>query len=188
MSGNLDEQTEMSGRPDAGKRRRDGRAPRNPLKRLASQAGGLRALCAGIEALSGRYSVADLDAFVIRLLHDLPLHFADESDDLLPLLSLRAHRDDDVSHVVETMTANHRDAVIEIRRLRPRVEALRLMGGAPADDPSLGTGLDGLLARLRHHLSLEIAVILPIARLRLTEDDLRHMAAGMAARRKAAGI
>ena len=36
---------------------------------------------------------------------------------------------------------------------------------------------------IRHHLTLENAIVLPLARIRLTADDLRNLAQRMSARR-----
>ena len=75
----------MTDEPASDGRRQRSAAPFGPLEVVAAQAEALRALCIRMEALAVAWAQADLDAVATGLRHDLPLHFLDESEDLLGL-------------------------------------------------------------------------------------------------------
>lgn len=111
----------------------------------------------------------------------LIVHLNDTADDLFPLLVQRCTAEDAIDTALARIGADR----AEILRLLPGVRA------ALADSLAAGTALPpaarALLTRftgqVRRHLVAENAILLPIARARLTGADLARLAAGMAARR-----
>lgn len=110
-------------------------------------------------------------------------HVIDEEEDLFPLLRRRAEADDRIEEVLGELSQEH---------AADKQDADRIMDGlAQALQADDGTALDedfrALLHRFaaneRRHLIVENAIVMPLARARLTKDDLRSLGRRMAARR-----
>lgn len=135
--------------------------------------------------------VAVADAFdgerVTRMLeflhHELALHVIDEEEDLFPLLRRRALPEDEVEPVLGELSAEHQTDMTQAQTLRTHLEACLRDRKAPALEPALRKIMQDFATRALRHLALENAVVLPIARLRLTPDDLVAMGRRLAARR-----
>jgi hemerythrin-like domain-containing protein len=157
-----------------------------PLSWLAAEHQRCRRVCALIEevAVSSdilRQEMAQTQAY-LRI--DLPLHTDDEDKDLFPLLHRRCAPEDEVGRVLRALAAEHRRdlaAMIEISDLLD--EAVRL-DRPVADSPTDQRLLRDFAVRQGNHIALENAVVLPIARLRLSQDDLDGLSQGMARRRE----
>lgn len=115
------------------------------------------------------------------LADELPLHFADEEEDLFPLLRQRCEPEDDIERVLARLFADHGHAGLETPGL---VGLLRRVAEGEAalasEDRAL---LTGYATHSRRHLILENAIILPLARARLTRRDLDRMRLAMLHRR-----
>jgi hypothetical protein len=112
----------------------------------------------------------------------LPLHIADEEEDLLPLLAKRCNRGDNFAEIAVTLRENH-----EGERLLGQavaVELQRLIDQLPFARPVRFFGDSIRLYRtIRRHLAWETAMLIPLACLRLREPDLLYLANKMARRR-----
>jgi len=117
------------------------------------------------------------------LRQDLAVHIIDEEQDLFPLLRRRAEPEDAVEHVLGRLSVEHKADAEQARQLRACLEACLAARRAPGMDPSARKALQAFAAQELHHLALENAVVLPIARLRLTPKDLEGMSRRLAARR-----
>jgi iron-sulfur cluster repair protein YtfE (RIC family) len=105
---------------------------------------------------------------LINLCRDLPLHFADEELSLLPRLRARARPEDEIETLIERLEAEHRTSQAALADL---VAALICLADGALPAPEDRSALRALAQAHRRHLTLENAVLLPLARGRLTIPD-----------------
>lgn len=114
---------------------------------------------------------------------DFGLHFLDEEEDLFPLLRRRAEAEDRIEEVLDELCREH---------AADRQDAAAIVVGfSKASGTSRRRWLTRTFRNLVHrfaanerrHLIVENAIVLPLARVRLTVDDLRNLGLRMAARR-----
>lgn len=146
-----------------------------------------RDMCKVLQSLakqktSAEAAVQSAELVLECLTHDLPLHIADEEKDLFPYLKKRAKPKDNVDNLLRLLSMEHeRDhqlvtAVVAGLEKMPR--------GLSAEETSdFNTAAEVLAASHLSHLDWENAVVLDLARRRLTDDDQKAMAISMAARR-----
>ena len=116
------------------------------------------------------------------LREDFMNHLEDEEQGLMPLLQQRLLVGDEVDEALGQVTAEH-EADREITtRLIARLDEL-VERGAVAEPGVLAEAARAFAEFQRRHIVWENVVLLPIARLRLTRSDLRHLAADMTRRR-----
>lgn len=144
-----------------------------------------RQLCHLIDELSSStFFDADKIAEVVDFLRfEAPIHIIDEEEDLFPLLRRRCRPEDELEAVLGTLAAEHRADAVLGRAVRTHLEACLDTRSAPGASLDGRRDLAAFAAQERRHLALENAVVLPIARLRLTPDDLVGMGRRLAARR-----
>ena len=168
--------------PDPAVSERSNPLARNPLDMIASAHAVQVEMCDAMERIAdGLPDEVDrrLCAQVASCLqYDLPLHHHDEEEGLFPLLRARAKPEDGVDQILERLTSEHssdNDFASEI------AEALETLGqgGRPANPEMLGYMLRGFFERYRRHVHWENQLVMPLARLRLTRDDLDQLAARM---------
>jgi hemerythrin-like domain-containing protein len=113
---------------------------------------------------------------------DVNLHVADEELDLFPRLRIRARAEDRFSELLRLLDKEHgrnRTLVEEVC-----ADLTHLAQGQSLEDPDrFCRSASALAASHISHLEWENAVLLPLARLRLTSEDLSAMSKTMAARR-----
>ena len=114
---------------------------------------------------------------------DLPLHIIDEEDDLFPLLRRRCTAEDELGKALGALSADHREDIEAAARLIDLMERALESGDPPGGNLADRRHFKEFASRERRHIALENAVVLPIARLRLTPADLLNLARRMAARR-----
>lgn len=127
-----------------------------------------------------RPRIAELITFLDR---DLPLHVIDEEEDFFPLLRRRCEAEDDVERVLGMLSAEHRADMVQASAVRDHLLASLETERAPGLDPAQRKVMIAFAAQERRHLGLENAIVLPIARLRLDQDDLTTLGRRLAARR-----
>jgi len=115
--------------------------------------------------------------------HDLPLHVIDEEEDFFPLLRRRCEPEDDVERVLGMLSAEHRNDVVQAHAVLDHLRTCLASVRAPGLDPAQRRAMIAFAIQERRHLGLENAIVLPIARLRLTQDDLTTLGRRLAARR-----
>jgi hypothetical protein len=113
---------------------------------------------------------------------DIPRLLADEGEDLFPILQLAARKTDDVETILKRLRGNQDELRARITASLGALEAATQDPGR-ALDGALTSELAALAAQVRQHVSLLSAIVLPIARLRLTLEDMSILGAGMATRR-----
>lgn len=162
----------------------------NPLAWFAREHEHHRLMCAQMRALAlsrgfDRAALVAMTEFVER---DLAQHLVDEEHELFPLLSRRAEPDDGAGEVLARLCAEHRrdraQAEAVAVHLRRCLDARR----APGDDPLASTALVSFATHELEHLALENAVVLPLARLRLSAKDLSGLRRRLSDRRAQAGF
>lgn len=160
--------------------------PAEPIEWFFAEHYRHRQACTMIEELAAavvfdRPRMTELIDFLDR---DLPLHVADEEEDFFPLLRRRCEPGDDVERVLGMLSAEHRADVARSSALRDYLLACLETERAPGLDPMQRKAMTTFAAQERRHLGLENAIVLPIARLRLTPEDLMVLGRGLAARRE----
>ncbi|WP_296599722.1 hemerythrin domain-containing protein [Phenylobacterium sp.] len=139
--------------------------------------------------LMQRASMASVyDETLIRWLldfvvHDLAIHVLDEEEDLFPLMRARAQPEDDVDKVLGRLQGEHAKDLTAAAAVRHHLESC-LRQQVPISRSNVRRrALEAFAVQERGHLALENAVVLPLARLRLTERDLLDLSNRLAKRR-----
>ncbi len=155
----------------------------NPLDFISDVYLRERRICAVIEGLAIDASVDRQEAMIVlRFLNEeMNVHLRDEVEDLFPLLGRRCTDEDSIDSAISRIKADQNEAM----RLLPEMRATL----ANCLDTGSDLTVEGraLLMRfagyVRRHLMAEIAILLPIARARLTRADLRTLSQHMRSRR-----
>lgn len=118
------------------------------------------------------------------VIHELGLHVLDEENDLFPLMRARALAEDDIEALLDQLAGEHAKDLDRAAAVRHHLETC-LRQQAPIGRNSVRRrALQAFAAQERGHLALENAVVLPLARLRLTERDLLDLSRRVANRRR----
>lgn len=170
-------------------RRRSGEVPTHPsllgspLDFISEDHLRERQICVVIDGLALAASLDRSAALtVLRFLNEeLNLHLRDETEDLFPLIAKRCTADDSIESALDRIRVDQNEAL----RLLPEVRAT--LAGCLDTGSDLSANERAMLTRfagrVRRHLVAENAILLPIARARLTRADLAMMSEHMRARR-----
>lgn len=121
---------------------------------------------------------------VLRFLRvDFAPHMQDEEHDLFPLLRKRAEPGDRIDDVIGQLTQEHAADRLDAKLITEGLSKVLAGKAATGATSSLGKVLHRFAENERNHLTLENAIVLPLARARLTSDDLDEISQQMAARR-----
>ena len=135
-------------------------------------------------AVSECFDRERLAEFLAFLRHDLALHIIDEEADLFPLLRRRAKPEDELEPVLERLSADHWLDSVNSVQVQEALERCLATGTPPARDAGAKALMVEFAARELRHLAVENAVVLPIARRRLSAKDLTRLARRLATRRE----
>jgi len=144
-----------------------------------------RDFCGRLSAAAGcvtadMQALAEIHDFLER---DLPLHVIDEEDDLFPMLRRRCEPDDRIEKVLGMLSADHAGDMGAASTLKAIVlRALKDRRGL-ATYAGTSSVIETFCQKQKRHIAMENAVVLPIARRRLSEDDLLGLGRRLAARR-----
>ena len=147
----------------------------NPLDAIAETHRVHERICDCLEAIADGLP-DDVDcrmasSLAVSLRYELPLHHRDEDEGLFPLLEKRADPGDNVTVILRRLTAEHANDEGFAEELDEVLDALGR--GERVDNPDMvGYMLRGFFEIYRRHLHWEDTLVLPLARLRLNEDDL----------------
>jgi len=155
-----------------------------PLDMLSDEHFLQRQFAADMEDLAATESAQPaLARSVLRnLCRDLPLHHADEDESLFPRLRQRAAPEDEIGRLLDRLSADHR--LVE-GAIAPLIPALVCMAEGALPTTEDRAALCALAQAERRHLIFENAIVLPLARVRLTAADRQAMRDEMRARRLA---
>ena len=170
-------------------RRGDGLSPTDPsllatpLEFLCEDHMRERQVCSAIDSLAVSMSFDHSAAkTVLRFLNEeLNLHMRDEAEDLFPLLARRCPAEDGIGPAIARICTDLDAAT----RLLPGLRAALARCLDTGSDLSLGERqlLTRFAGHVRRHLAAENAILLPIARARLTRRDLQTLSRQMRTRR-----
>lgn len=136
-------------------------------------------------AESGRADTAAAQAVARFVSEDVPMHHADETEDLFPALRRRCIAADGIEGTLSALDDEHAALDGVLARLVAILSAPADGGFVAIPDPAAHF-LRAFAATLHHHLAVENAIVLPIAKVRLHGEDLSDISARMAGRRRAA--
>ncbi|MCF8505864.1 MAG: hemerythrin domain-containing protein [Caulobacter sp.] len=144
-----------------------------------------RQLCGLIDQLSKTtfFDPGPIAEVVDFLRFEAPIHIIDEEEDLFPLLRRRCLAEDEVEGVLGVLSAEHKADGLLGKVVRTYLERCLETRAAPGATHEGRRDLAAFATQERRHLALENAVVLPIARQRLTAEDLAGLARRLAARR-----
>lgn len=159
----------------------------DPFEAILAAHAAQRVACSRLDqaAALGAVDVATADALRRYLTELLPLHWQDEEHDLFPLLRRRAQPEDAITSALARLAHDHEASAAETVTLS---RALDRMTHGEAPDTATRAAMRGFSDRERRHLAFENAVILPLARLRLTDADRMTLRLSMLRRYRDAGI
>jgi len=122
-------------------------------------------------------------ALLEYLTGDLPLHTQDEEQDLRPVLEERCEPDDGLDDVLKQLTKEHELNRDLVSFMIEDLEALA--DGRTLSNPvRLLMNVKEFSETQRQHVTWEERVLLPLARQRLTAEDLARIGRNMAKRRE----
>ncbi|MCI2399615.1 hemerythrin domain-containing protein [Aliiroseovarius subalbicans] len=155
----------------------------NPLEFLYLDHLQEREICAVLDRISNALAVDpdDVSDVLAFLREVLPFHLADEEEDLFPLLRKRCEAEDEIDKAIHRLLSDHSHAAEDTPDVITILER-HAAGGCELEEGER-MALKQYASHARRHLVLENAIILPIAKLRLNEEDLDRLRHGMLERR-----
>jgi iron-sulfur cluster repair protein YtfE (RIC family) len=153
-----------------------------PLEFIVAEHHRLRDLCRLLDGIAEAPGSATIpaDAILHCIEHELPLHVIDEEEDLFPLIRRRALPRDGAERLISLLSREHAE---DDRIAAIIAHGLRARGTADWDEAGFRAALTSFARRQRRHLTVENAVLIPLAELRLMGTDREGLARRMAARR-----
>ena len=144
-----------------------------------------RTLCSIVDEVADAEVIdTALVAAILRFLKcEFGPHILDEEEDLFPLLRRRAEADDEINQVLGQLCQEHASDEADAILIVDLLENLLPEGKAKGLSTNDRELFKRFAANERQHLKLENAIILPLARVRLSEDDCKKLGKRMAARR-----
>ena len=157
----------------------------DPLDYLFADHVRQRVLCNLLEELADAASldVGKAEDVLAYIRVDMPVHIRDEEDDLFPLMRRRCPPEDEIDALLTKLGAEHAADDRFARRIVDGLAILAATGTPVRSMPGLRHRMLAFARSQRRHLMVENAILLPIARARLTRRDLADLAGRMAARR-----
>ena len=126
----------------------------------------------------------DLASEVLAFLrHDMMLHVQDEEESLFPAMRRRCPPEDEIERVLSALSAEHAGDRHFGEVAIAGLEAALAGGTLPSRKPALREAMVDFARNERRHLALENSIVLPLARLRLTAEDLAEISLQMMQRR-----
>jgi len=155
----------------------------DPLEFIREDHMHMRAVCEEMEQISNSSlpNPVEISRVLHFLEHEIGLLIHDEDHELREMLLIRCTPEDDIGPTLERMSAEHE----ALRDLCPDLlSVLRELHDdkRPAREDEVAR-LRDFADRLRRHLIVENAIVLPIAQARLTEKDIIRLRNAMIQRR-----
>ena len=147
----------------------------------------LRTLCGVLDQIADAEEPDQglLDAALAFLRSDFAPHVLDEEEDLFPLLRRRAIPEDEINKVLNQLSKEHASDETDAKQIVNLLRKLRDMSGSSHLVRAEQELLKRFAANERHHLIVENAIVLPLARARFSDADKRQLGLSMAKRRGA---
>ena len=122
-------------------------------------------------------------AAIDYLEQDMKHHILDEEEDLFPRLRNRAKSDDGIEKVIAQLLEEHQSDHIDASKIIDQLGLALSSKNMALLSGEFAQSIKRFTANERRHLIVENAIVLPLARVRLTESDLNQMRRQMAWRR-----
>jgi hemerythrin-like domain-containing protein len=145
-----------------------------------------RVMCNALDSLAEaeHFEVSAVTRLAEFIRSDLSLHIADEEEVFFPMLRRRCLPEDEIGAALDRMNREH----AEDRDLSAEVRICLLTAATERRPISAIAGAGEALRRFaqnqRRHMMLENAVLIPLARRRLSDEDMKQLGARLAARRQ----
>ena len=158
---------------------------REPIEYVFADHFRQRTLCSVLDQIA-EADVPDralVGAALAFLQNDFGPHVIDEEEDLFPLLRQRAAPEDEINKVLDQLSEEHASDEADAKQivtLLGKLKELRTEAGFSKKEREL---LKRFAANERQHLIVENAIVLPLARARLSDADKQELGMRMAARR-----
>lgn len=159
---------------------------REPIEFIYQEHARLRACCEQLVELSDNLESENATTAAASILdyleNELPLHLADEQEDLFRLLRRRSSSDDNIVSVLKLLCVEHQQ---DIECGDSLLESLRLIagGGQPLDRAMFRDYVRAYAMLQRRHHAMENNEVLPLAFERLTSEDMVELRRKMTMRR-----
>src|SRR5262245_15842192 len=108
---------------------------------------------------------------VMALRHEIPLHHRDEEEGLFLLIEKRALPSDNIHDILATLALEHATDESFAAELLESLETLSA-GGRLKNPDMVGYMLRSFFESYRRHIHWENAVVIPLARARLSNEDV----------------
>ena len=143
-----------------------------------------RTLCTILDQIADAVELDQeaISATVEFLKSEFGPHVQDEEQDLFPVLQQRATEEDEIEPILDQLSEEHAADKVDAASIIEQLTRLK-SGKAAKIDPTLAQLLKRFAANERQHLIVENAIVLPLARARLTAEDCKLLGERMAARR-----
>lgn len=162
---------------------------RDPLAFIRDDHSRQLRMCNLLDAFTEKLEVEPVKPLASALLEylkdDLPLHSEDEDEDLRPALERRCQPEDGLDEILRQLTREHELNRDLVAFMIDDLEALA-EGRSLTNPVRLVMNVKEFSETQRQHVTWEDRVLLPLARQRLTPDDLAEIGRSMAARRDVA--
>jgi hemerythrin-like domain-containing protein len=159
---------------------------RHPIEFLFEEHDRQRVMCAALELLAHDCTAdraQENAALVLGYLeHEMPLHIADEEEDLFPLLTRRCAPEDEFEELAALLSGEHETDEKRYLALLAPLRAI-VNGLRPPDPVQFADDARAFAVLQRRHLGRENGAVLSLARRRLTAADRTEMGRKMAERR-----
>lgn len=161
-------------------------SPGDPIEFLLAEHLNHRRMCNALERLAAAtdFDAARITGLLDFIRFDLTLHVIDEEEDVFPLLRVRCLPEDQIEAVLDRLTAEHAEDKSLSARARDVLNACLIVRKPPFAIEDGPAALITFAQHERSHLALENAVIIPLARRRLTQEDLKTLGQRFIARRR----
>ncbi len=114
---------------------------------------------------------------------EMPIHHRDEELGLFPLIERRALPEDNIHDILARLALEHATDESFAGELLESLEGLS--EGKRLKNPDMvGYMLRSFFESYRRHIAWENAIVLPLARARLTQEDLAELSKAMASHRR----
>lgn len=151
--------------------------PHDPIEFILSEHLNHRRMCKALERLADaqEFDGARVAALLDYVRFDLTLHVIDEEEDFFPLLRQRCQPEDEIDDVLSRLAAEHAEDKSLSADVRDMLNACLILRKPPSAIEGGSHALKTFAEHERRHLTLENAVIIPMARRRLDAEDLKAL-------------
>ncbi|MBT7907313.1 MAG: hypothetical protein HN582_07465 [Marinovum sp.] len=156
----------------------------SPLDFMAEDHLRTRKICALIDqvAASNGTDHTDVKEVMFFLRDEFPLQMQDKTIDLFPMMHSRCKVSDEIDSILDRLQFDHGEEL----ETQPKLTAVleNLLAGQAEPRPKDWALLVSFAKHVRRHLIVENAILLPIARARLSASDLGQLRDTMQQRRQ----